>query len=77
MFQKEVDQRPESSDLRDKVEKIIKRKKTEERKMIESELDEESAPTTFKNGRYKLLKKLGKKLLGTVFLVEDRQDNER
>jgi hypothetical protein len=77
MFQKEVEHRPDSSDLRDKVDKIIKRKKAEERKMIESELDEESSPTTFKNGRYKLLKKLGKKLLGTVFLVEDRQDNER
>ena len=77
MFQKEVDYRPESKMLRERVERIIKRKKNEERKMIESELEEDSAPTTFKNGRYKLLKKLGKKLLGTVFLVEDREDNER
>jgi hypothetical protein len=56
---------------------ILKKKKHYDRRIIQEEL-EEMEPYFFQDGaskrKYKLIKRLGSKLFGKVYLVEDQSD---
>jgi len=50
-------------------------KKKTERQIVKETLENSDKEVTVFNGqRYKLVKKIGKRLFGTVYLVEDAQD---
>ena len=57
------------------VKELFRKKKTFERQIVQETLENSEKEATYLNGkRYRLVKKIGKRLFGTVYLVEDAKD---